>query len=88
MEITDPRDRAGTFEPVLVKKRQRRLGGIDEMVLAPPSAPPLLHPHDRDPATPPSPRTAFSQFSPSPEGNYTQKGSLKSLDWWLSATLI
>ncbi|WP_371930637.1 transposase [Streptomyces poriferorum] len=34
VEITVPRDRAGTFEPVLVKKRQRRLGGIDEMVLS------------------------------------------------------
>lgn len=34
VEITVPRDRADTFEPVLVKKRQRRLGGIDEMVLS------------------------------------------------------
>ncbi|WP_442805730.1 IS256 family transposase [Streptomyces sp. NBC_00385] len=34
VEITVPRDRAGTFEPALVKKRQRRLGGIDEMVLS------------------------------------------------------
>ena len=29
-----PRDRAGTFEPVIVKKRQRRLTGVDEMVLS------------------------------------------------------
>ncbi|MEV0785809.1 IS256 family transposase [Streptomyces sp. NPDC050423] len=34
VEITVPRDRAGTFEPQLVKKRQRRLGGVDEMVLS------------------------------------------------------
>ncbi|WP_322986747.1 IS256 family transposase [Streptomyces sp. S584] len=34
VEIEVPRDRAGTFEPMLVKKRQRRLGGIDEMVLS------------------------------------------------------
>jgi putative transposase len=29
-----PRDRDGTFEPVIVKKRQRRLTGVDEMVLS------------------------------------------------------
>ncbi|MGH7746714.1 MAG: IS256 family transposase [Candidatus Dormibacteria bacterium] len=29
-----PRDRAGTFEPVIVAKRQRRLGGVDSMVLS------------------------------------------------------
>jgi putative transposase len=32
--IDVPRDRAGTFEPQIVKKRQRRLGGVDEMVLS------------------------------------------------------
>src|SRR4029453_18118020 len=31
--IDVPRDRAGTFEPQIVKKRQRRLSGVDEMVL-------------------------------------------------------
>jgi len=29
-----PRDRDGTFEPVVVRKRQRRLGGVDEIVLS------------------------------------------------------
>jgi transposase-like protein len=29
-----PRDRDGSFEPKLVRKRQRRLGGVDEMVIA------------------------------------------------------
>jgi putative transposase len=29
-----PRDRAGTFEPVIVAKRQRRLVGVDQMVLS------------------------------------------------------
>jgi transposase-like protein len=29
-----PRDREGTFEPQIVKKRQRRLTGVDEMVLS------------------------------------------------------
>ena len=29
-----PRDRDGSFEPVLVKKRQRRLSGVDEMVIS------------------------------------------------------
>ena len=29
-----PRDRAGTFEPRIVKKRQRRLYGVDEIVLS------------------------------------------------------
>ena len=32
VSIEVPRDRAGTFEPQIVKKRQRRLGGIDAMV--------------------------------------------------------
>jgi putative transposase len=34
VEIEVPRDRAGTFEPQLVRKRQRRLGGVDEMVIS------------------------------------------------------
>jgi len=29
-----PRDRDGTFEPVIVKKRQRRLNGVDQIVLS------------------------------------------------------
>jgi transposase-like protein len=33
-EIEVPRDRGGTFEPQLVKKRQRRLAGFDEKVIA------------------------------------------------------
>ena len=32
VELEVPRDRAGTFEPVLVPKRKRRLGGVDAMV--------------------------------------------------------
>ncbi|MEU8779684.1 IS256 family transposase [Streptomyces sp. NPDC048606] len=34
VEVKVPRDTAGTFEPQIVKKRQRRLTGIDEMVLS------------------------------------------------------
>ena len=34
VEIEVPRDRAGTFEPQIVKKRQRRLTGVDEVVLS------------------------------------------------------
>jgi len=34
VEIDVPRDREGSFEPQIVKKRQRRLGGIDEVVLS------------------------------------------------------
>jgi transposase len=34
VEIDVPRDRAGTFERQIVKKRQRRLGGVDEIVLS------------------------------------------------------
>nr|AHX39384.1 hypothetical protein wt6.7 [Streptomyces sp. WT6] len=34
VEITVPRDREGSFEPQIVKKRQRRLTGVDEMVLS------------------------------------------------------
>jgi putative transposase len=34
VEIDVPRDRAGSFEPQIVKKRQRRLTGVDEIVLS------------------------------------------------------
>ena len=34
VEIDVPRDRDGSFEPKLVRKRQRRLGGVDEMVIS------------------------------------------------------
>jgi putative transposase len=34
VEIEVPRDRAGTFEPQLVRKRQRRLNGVDEVVVS------------------------------------------------------
>jgi len=32
IELDVPRDRAGTFAPVIVPKRKRRLGGVDELV--------------------------------------------------------
>ena len=34
VEIEVPRDRDGSFEPVIVRKRQRRLDGIDQLVLS------------------------------------------------------
>jgi transposase-like protein len=34
VEIDVPRDRAGSFDPQIVKKRQRRLTGVDEIVLS------------------------------------------------------
>ncbi|GIG30841.1 IS256 family transposase [Cellulomonas marina] len=34
VQIDVPRDREGTFEPAIVKKRQRRLDGVDELVLS------------------------------------------------------
>lgn len=34
VEVDVPRDRAGSFEPVVVRKRQRRLGSIEDIVLA------------------------------------------------------
>jgi transposase-like protein len=34
VRIEVPRDREGSFEPQIVKKRQRRLTGVDEMVLS------------------------------------------------------
>jgi putative transposase len=34
VEIDVPRDRDGSFEPKLVRKRQRRLGGVDELVIS------------------------------------------------------
>ena len=34
VEIEVPRDRVGTFEPQIVRKRQRRLNGVDQIVLS------------------------------------------------------
>ncbi|MFD3330911.1 IS256 family transposase, partial [Streptomyces sp. NPDC058701] len=34
VEIAVPRDRGGSFEPKIVKKRQKRLSGVDEMVIS------------------------------------------------------
>jgi putative transposase len=34
VEIEVPRDRASSFEPQIIKKRQRRLNGVDEIVLS------------------------------------------------------
>ncbi|GGU41322.1 hypothetical protein GCM10010289_72790 [Streptomyces violascens] len=42
VEVKVPRDTAGAFEPQIVRKRQRRLTGVDEMVL-PLSAKGLTH---------------------------------------------
>jgi putative transposase len=34
VELAVPRDRDGSFEPQLVRKRQRRLHGVDEMIIS------------------------------------------------------
>ncbi|PKW16761.1 transposase-like protein [Saccharopolyspora spinosa] len=34
VEISVPRDRDGSFEPTIVKKRQRRLTGVDDLVIS------------------------------------------------------
>ncbi len=34
VEISVPRDREGSFEPKIVKERQKRLSGVDEMVIS------------------------------------------------------
>ena len=34
VQIEVPRDREGSFEPKIVKKRQRRLSGVDELVIS------------------------------------------------------
>lgn len=34
VQIDVPRDRKATFDPIIVKKRQRRLGGVDTIVLS------------------------------------------------------
>jgi transposase-like protein len=34
VEVDVPRDRAGTFEPKLVRKRQRRMTGVDDLVIS------------------------------------------------------
>lgn len=34
VEVEMPRDRNGSFEPRIVRRRQRRLGGVDDMVIS------------------------------------------------------
>lgn len=34
VQVRVPRDAAGTFEPQIVRRRQRRLSGVDDMVLS------------------------------------------------------
>jgi len=34
VELEVPRDRNGSFEPVIVPKRKRRLGGVEDMILS------------------------------------------------------
>ena len=34
VELAVPRDRDGSFEPQIVKKRQRRLSGVEDMVIS------------------------------------------------------
>ena len=34
VELTVPRDRDGSFEPRIVRKRQRRLSGVEDMVIS------------------------------------------------------
>ena len=34
LELSIPRDRRGSFEPILVPKHQRRIAGLDEKILA------------------------------------------------------
>src|SRR5215472_4356905 len=34
VQVSVPRDRDASFEPVIVAKRQRRLGGVDDMVVS------------------------------------------------------
>lgn len=34
VDIEVPRDREGSFEPAIVRKRQRRLTGVDDIVLS------------------------------------------------------
>ena len=35
VKLEVPRDRDATFEPKIVRKRQRRLGGVEDLVIAP-----------------------------------------------------
>lgn len=56
VEIEVPRDRAGTFEPHLVKKRQRRLTDVDEVIFGRGGQPWIPHRNGRSlscPATAP-----------------------------------
>ena len=72
VEITVPRDRDSSFEPKIVAKRQRRLTGIDEMVISL-SAKGLTH--GGSPRTSPrsTARTSRSRPSPrSPTGSWKE----------------
>ncbi|GAA4996901.1 hypothetical protein GCM10023317_26870 [Actinopolymorpha pittospori] len=65
VEVKVPRDVAGTFEPQIVRKRQRRLTGVEEMVLSlsakgsPTGRSPRTWPRSMGPRCPnrPSPRS-------------------------------
>ena len=42
IELEPPRDRAGTFDPQVVKKRQRNISGIEQVGITVPATLPLL----------------------------------------------
>ncbi|MCP2202434.1 Transposase, Mutator family [Lentzea flava] len=63
VEIDVPRDRDASFEPKIVAKRQRRLGGVDKMVI---SLPPRDSRPERSPRTWPRPMAPKCRSRPSP----------------------
>jgi Transposase, Mutator family len=54
VEIQVPRDRAGSFEPQLVRKRQRRQGGVDETSHVVGGSSRVANDHETGPLVPPA----------------------------------
>ena len=54
VEIDVPRDREGSFEPAIVKKRQRRLTGVDETSHVVGGSSRVANDHEAGPLVPPA----------------------------------
>lgn len=62
VEVRVPRDVAGTFEPQIIRKRRRRLTGVDETVLSL-SAKGLAHGENRPGGSPAGSRQSASRWA-------------------------
>jgi len=74
VELAVPRDREGTFEPVIVKKRQRRLTEVDEIVLS-------LYARGPKPRSTPTPKKRLPPARSTPLPGMREK--IRTSLWWL-----